>query len=539
MPQVPEPTPPLSALALGMVKNEADIVEAFVRHNLHFVDLMVLLDNGSTDGTRDILEALQKEGLPLLVIDDPVFGYFQSEKMTELYRRTVPVFQPEVVYLLDADEFMRAPDRAAMDGLMRQVPVGAQALLPWMTHTPDPQRSSAELLSDPLASSPWRRAKEEPQYYKSIIRRCPSLDADIVIDQGNHSVHRASGQAMQTAVLSGVHLVHLPVRSVEQVTAKAINGWLAYLVRNRHTRGEMQGSQWQLLYERITQGNPLRADDLTTLSLDYAQHPRPGRSLQADAVRDPCPPRHGPLKYLNLGRHDPLAKVALGVAEHLQSEDGHRFIGAAAQGQPTHMPIDVAAVRCVLRMLSIRTYLAQASGWLQAMGKLWPEGALANRSSAQALVLPDLVATDLPELLTLFEPRSDRRVLGWLPAGHSPTDMEAVLASFNELGWEPEPMSTLSLRAVSAYGFMRRGALVMRMRREENAAKAKAMAVALQAMSAMPLTWTDPPPQWIEHALQTLSLGAPPQARPAAAPVRASVLFGGAKPRLQRGGQPA
>ncbi|MBQ1762801.1 MAG: glycosyltransferase family 2 protein, partial [Aquincola sp.] len=67
MPQVPEPTPPLSALALGMVKNEADIVEAFVRHNLHFVDLMVLLDNGSTDGTRDILEALQKEGLPLLV----------------------------------------------------------------------------------------------------------------------------------------------------------------------------------------------------------------------------------------------------------------------------------------------------------------------------------------------------------------------------------------------------------------------------------------------------------------------------------------
>ena len=159
MPQEPEPTPPLSALALGMVKNEADIVEAFVRHNLHFVDLMVLLDNGSTDGTRDILEALQKEGLPLLVIDDPVFGYFQSEKMTELYRRTVPVFQPEVVYLLDADEFMRAPDRAAMDGLMRQVPAGAQALLPWMTHTPDPQRSSAELLRDPLASSPWRRAK--------------------------------------------------------------------------------------------------------------------------------------------------------------------------------------------------------------------------------------------------------------------------------------------------------------------------------------------------------------------------------------------
>ena len=538
MPQVPEPTPPLSALALGMVKNEADIVEAFVRHNLHFVDLMVLLDNGSTDGTRDILEALQKEGLPLLVIDDPVFGYFQSEKMTELYRRTVPVFQPEVVYLLDADEFMRAPDRAAMDGLMRQVPAGAQALLPWMTHTPDPQRSSAELLSDPLASSPWRRAKEEPQYYKSIIRRCPSLDADLVIDQGNHSVHRASGQPMPTAVLSGVHLAHLPVRSVEQVTAKAINGWLAYLVRNRHTRGEMQGSQWQLLYERITQGTPLRADDLTTLSLDYAQHPRPGRSLQADALRDPCPPRHGVLKYLDLGRHDPVAKVALGVAQHLQADD-MGAVSAATPGPLAHLPIDVAAVRCVSRMLGIRSYFSPSSHWLQAMGKLWPECALADRSCAQALLLPDLVASDLQRWLGAYEPRADRRVLGWLPANHSAADMEAALAAFAQSGWDPEPISTLGLRAVSVYGFMRRGALVMRPRRTENAANANAMTASLRAMSAAAHAWSDPRPQWIAHALQNLRLGAPPDITPAPVQARASVLFGAAKPRLQRSGQPA
>lgn len=501
MPQVPEPTPPLSALALGMVKNEADIVEAFVRHNLHFVDLMVLLDNGSTDGTRDILEALQKEGLPLLVIDDPVFGYFQSEKMTELYRRTVPVFQPEVVYLLDADEFMRAPDRAAMDGLMRQVPAGAQALLPWMTHTPDPQRSSAELLSDPLASSPWRRAKEEPQYYKSIIRRCPSLDADLVIDQGNHSVHRASGQPMPTAVLSGVHLAHLPVRSVEQVTAKAINGWLAYLVRNRHTRGEMQGSQWQLLYERITQGTPLRADDLTTLSLDYAQHPRPGRSLQADALRDPCPPRHGVLKYLDLGRHDPVAKVALGVAQHIEAE-----VPAARTG--SRVGLDVAAVAGVLRgeQIDSLSVLSAEAGWGKELTGLMPHLHGQPIEQAAALLAPDLDPGLSEALFKGLSACATRLIVAWLPEGHAAADLQRLLLAAENAGWQVGMLQTLGLRAVASYGVARRGGVVLRRQAAAPAASAQSLRSALVAMAHQPLQWQDPEPQVIREAFQSLML---------------------------------
>ena len=40
-----------------MVENESDIFEAFVRHNL----------------------ALQSEGLPIVISDDPIFGYFQAD----------------------------------------------------------------------------------------------------------------------------------------------------------------------------------------------------------------------------------------------------------------------------------------------------------------------------------------------------------------------------------------------------------------------------------------------------------------------------
>lgn len=49
------------------VRNEADIVEAFVRHNLTVLDALAIVDHGSLDGTADILRRLIGEGLPVFL----------------------------------------------------------------------------------------------------------------------------------------------------------------------------------------------------------------------------------------------------------------------------------------------------------------------------------------------------------------------------------------------------------------------------------------------------------------------------------------
>ena len=49
-----------------MVKNEMDIIESFVRYNVNYLDGMIILDNGSTDNTLNILKSLKNEGLPII-----------------------------------------------------------------------------------------------------------------------------------------------------------------------------------------------------------------------------------------------------------------------------------------------------------------------------------------------------------------------------------------------------------------------------------------------------------------------------------------
>ena len=87
-----------------LVKNEADIIEKNIRfHAKKGVDNFVVMDNNSTDGTREILESLKKE-FEITIIDEKGV-YNQAKWMTKLTHIARKKYNPKFLIPNDADEF--------------------------------------------------------------------------------------------------------------------------------------------------------------------------------------------------------------------------------------------------------------------------------------------------------------------------------------------------------------------------------------------------------------------------------------------------
>src|ERR1700676_1778704 len=99
----------------AMLRNEADVVESFVRHNLALLDGLLVVDHGSSDGTSEILDALVAEGLPLEVYRDASVGYLQSEIMTRAARHAFARHGADFVFAIDGDEFLKVPRRELLE----------------------------------------------------------------------------------------------------------------------------------------------------------------------------------------------------------------------------------------------------------------------------------------------------------------------------------------------------------------------------------------------------------------------------------------
>jgi hypothetical protein len=235
-------------IGISMVRDEADIIGTTVAHLIaEGVDQFLILDNGSVDGTREILEQFPQ----VTLINDPVVAYMQSEKMTML-AEDARCLGAEWVLPFDADEIVYA-----RKGTIAETVTGFRGnvlMIEAYEHPP---------CAPPL--SPYR-ALAPKQKLKVAFRAAP----DVWIAQGSHAVAHPAGKRRVAGLLA---LREFQYRTFEQFARKVRNGKQAY---DATDLPYSEGAHWRLY-------GAMSDDDL---AIEWA-----AMTTRADIVHDPAPIR--------------------------------------------------------------------------------------------------------------------------------------------------------------------------------------------------------------------------------------------------------
>ncbi len=290
---------------IAMARDEADVVEAFVRHNLSVLDGLAIGDHGSLDGTTEILAKLQAEGLPLRVVQIREAAFFQSRRVTELARETFSAEKADFVFALDADEFLKVPSRRTLESALSAVPAGMHVLTHWLTYVPD------DLEASEGAFGPghlwWRLKIERHAMHKLIVSRALLDQPSAVIAFGNHLVSEPDAATPPRHARLPAEVVayaHCPVRSREQLCSKVITGYL-----RSQAPGATLADHWGDLYRELRNGGTLPPERLREIARNYTLPRARWRPAdEIELVEDPVP-MAVELRYLASAAPDTLRRV--------------------------------------------------------------------------------------------------------------------------------------------------------------------------------------------------------------------------------------
>ncbi len=526
-------------IGLSMVKNEVDIIEPFIRHNARYLDFMVILDNASVDDTRQIALECARELKTVVVTDSSEFGYTQSERMTQLLLYCQSAYFADFVLLLDADEFISAPDRQTFELSLDSIPRGGIGLMPWRTFVITPA-DIGEACKDPPRSLRHRRTSEYPVYRKAVLRFDGAYRQDLQVKQGNHGVN--SGRPlMAKVILDDLPLLHFPVRSHEQLVCKSVVGWMAYLAKNPAARRDVHGLHWRDIFDRVTARRSALSDTgLCEISYRYAARGCRRIDWQNDVVED-APPFDYARAHSTGEFADPVSLIACSWEKSLappdplaeftrppsQTEDpAAAETASGADCDWDNVYVDVAPFRyiaekyCPSSVLDIGCGVGAYLTLFKRLGAevifgvdeipanvpLLEEGEYAVHDLGRPLKLDrDFDCVICVEVAGRLEERSAELLLDAI-AGHAnqtivfsaaepgqPGDghincrpMSYWLAQWARRGWFPDLADSLAMRCLATLCGFRRNVIVLR--RGEVAEGSEATA-ALCEISERPFTW--------------------------------------------------
>jgi hypothetical protein len=262
---------------VSIVRDEVDVVGLTVRHLLdQGVSRILVADNCSVDGTRELLRSLARTTRRVAVVTDHEPAYYQSEKMTWLAHQAWRGGADWIVPF-DADEFWFAEGMSIAEYL-GTLDAGTGIVHAEFCHmvptAPAPDDlAAAEFIMDTHPAFPGKVA----------VRAHPLLE----IITGNHGASRVGANA------KGLHIAHAQYRSPVQIARKVRQGNaaasrtgedLSWFSPHWASGSRLGDEEIQEVWENISHGRPDERIRFEATGPMVRLHPLTWRTWDPDGV---------------------------------------------------------------------------------------------------------------------------------------------------------------------------------------------------------------------------------------------------------------
>jgi hypothetical protein len=222
---------------LMVIRDEMDIIEYNIDFHLGFgIEHFVVTDNGSVDGTRDVLGDFKRRlGKSMVIIDDAEPAHHQAVRVNRMIQVAKQKFRPRWIISSDADEFWY-PVSGRYDSEID----GRKNILNcyWHNFLPRP-------------NMPWQEftdVGEMPGYHGRMSKAFCLARGLRGMYMGNHESRSIPHIASRS---DNIRVYHYPVRTYQQFERKVVQGHRAAV---KASYEESKAWHWREYYESWENG---------------------------------------------------------------------------------------------------------------------------------------------------------------------------------------------------------------------------------------------------------------------------------------------